>query len=237
MKNIRLFETTTDYENASLDYPNVALTQDDGNSHSVVIKPIEFVDLGLSVKWMKCNVGAETESDYGRYFQWGDVVGYTGDEAKTNSYWSTCPGNGGSSSKDETSLSSWNTTNLTNGILNNDVDAAYVHTNGVAKMPTTPQIIELVNNTTSEWTTINGVAGRKFTNESDSSKYIFIPCGGNFWQSSLDGETTQAYVWSSSVYNSAISKAYNLLFTQSKIYGSDYGDRCAARNVRGIQIS
>jgi hypothetical protein len=237
MKNIRLFETSAEYESTNLDYPNVALTQDDGKTHCATLKPIEFVDLGLSVKWMKYNVGAKTETDYGLYFQWGDTVGYTGDGAKTNSYWSTCPGNGGRPSKDETSLSAWNTEHLTNGILNADVDAAYVHTNGAAKTPTTSQIIELVNNTTSEWTTKDGINGCKFINSSDSSKYIFIPCGGNFWESSLDGEKQQAYVWSSSVYNSAIYKAYNLLLTNAKIYGSDYGERCAARNVRGVQIS
>src|SRR5574344_1810477 len=37
---------------------------------------------------------------------------------------------------------------------------------------------ELIDNTTSEWTTINGVNGRKFINKSDSNKYIFLPAGG-----------------------------------------------------------
>ena len=35
------------------------------------IKEYEYVDLGLpsGLKWAKCNVGAETETDYGDYFQ------------------------------------------------------------------------------------------------------------------------------------------------------------------------
>ena len=31
----------------------------------------EGVDLGLSVKWAACNVGASKPSDYGFYFAWG----------------------------------------------------------------------------------------------------------------------------------------------------------------------
>jgi len=33
----------------------------------------EYVDLGLSVKWATCNVGAQNPEDYGDYFGWGEV--------------------------------------------------------------------------------------------------------------------------------------------------------------------
>ena len=33
----------------------------------------EYVDLGLSVKWATCNVGAENPWDYGDYFAWGET--------------------------------------------------------------------------------------------------------------------------------------------------------------------
>lgn len=33
----------------------------------------EYVDLGLSVKWATCNVGADTPEDYGDYFAWGET--------------------------------------------------------------------------------------------------------------------------------------------------------------------
>ena len=37
-----------------------------------------YVDLGLpsGTLWATCNVGASKPSDYGLYFQWGDIVGY-----------------------------------------------------------------------------------------------------------------------------------------------------------------
>ena len=33
----------------------------------------EYVDLGLSVKWATCNVGASSPSDYGDYYAWGET--------------------------------------------------------------------------------------------------------------------------------------------------------------------
>ena len=33
----------------------------------------EWVDLGLSVKWATCNVGASSPSEYGNYYAWGET--------------------------------------------------------------------------------------------------------------------------------------------------------------------
>ena len=35
---------------------------------------MEYIDLGLpsGTKWANMNIGAETETDYGLYFQWGE---------------------------------------------------------------------------------------------------------------------------------------------------------------------
>ena len=34
----------------------------------------EYVDLGLSVKWATCNLGASSSDDYGHYFAWGETT-------------------------------------------------------------------------------------------------------------------------------------------------------------------
>lgn len=41
---------------------------------------VEYVDLGLpsGLLWATCNLGAEKETDYGLYFQWGNIQGYKG---------------------------------------------------------------------------------------------------------------------------------------------------------------
>ena len=33
----------------------------------------DLVDLGLSVKWASCNVGAKKPEEYGQYFAWGET--------------------------------------------------------------------------------------------------------------------------------------------------------------------
>ena len=54
------------------DYKNVEKTEKTINT--------EYVDLGLpsGLKWAKCNIGASSETDYGVYFQWGDISGTSG---------------------------------------------------------------------------------------------------------------------------------------------------------------
>ena len=37
------------------------------------INGYDYVDLGLSVKWATCNVGASTPEDYGDYYAWGET--------------------------------------------------------------------------------------------------------------------------------------------------------------------
>ena len=181
------------------------------------------VDLGLSsgTLWMPYNIGATSETDYGLYFQCGDTVGYTGDEALAHSTWSTCPGNGGNSSYSSTSISAWDKEYLTNGVLKTDVDAAYVHTNGIAKMPTVAQCQELLNETNHSWVENyngTGINGMKFVSKKDSSKYIFIPASGDAWNGSFYGVGNYGSLWSSSVNTSYAQYAYYLSFF-SGLYG------------------
>ena len=231
MEYLRLFQTEDAYGKATLNYPSVSLTEDDNVVHFDATSL--YVDLGLTsgTKWMKCNIGAEKETDYGLFFQWGDTVGYDESTAAAHSTWSTCPGNGGASSYDTSALTTWNTSNLTNNVLNTSADAAYVHTNGKAKMPTQTQFQELIDETNSEWTTIDGVTGRKFTNKTDSSKYIFIPAAGYFNNGSRRSKGSSGYVWSSSLYS--VGNAYYLYFNNSIVFTGNY-DRSGAYSVRGV---
>ena len=198
-------------------------------------KSYEFVDLGLpsGTLWMKCNIGAEKETDYGLYFQWGDTVGYDESTAAAHSTWSTCPGNGGASSYDKSALTTWDTANLTDYTLNTNVDAAYAHTNGKAKMPTKAQYQELINETNNEWITIDGVVGRKFTNKTDSSKYIFIPAAGNFGGDHF-GEKSWAIVWARTLRNLNFRWSIDALYIKNSKAECDEKERCIAGSIRGV---
>lgn len=202
-----------------------------------VFKPIEFVDLGLEsgTKWMKYNIGATSESDYGLYFQYGDTVGHDSSEAASYSSWSTCPANGGNSDYNETAFTTWQTAHLTNGILNNDVDAAYVHTEGQAKMPTQAQLAELLEGTNHEWTSVNGVNGRKFSNKNDATKYIFIPASGYYLDSASGGFNVGVNIWSSSINTSEIYSTY-YMNTRSDIYRMTSGSPRNGFAIRGVQV-
>ena len=39
----------------------------------IIIDGHEAVDLGLSVKWATCNIGAIKPEEYGDYFAWGEI--------------------------------------------------------------------------------------------------------------------------------------------------------------------
>ena len=177
--------------------------------------PDGYVDLGLpsGTLWAKCNIGADNETDFGLYFQFGDTVGYADDEAKTHSYWNTCPSNGGNSDLDKSSMYSWVKENMLEETVNYyscnyqlkpQIDAAYVHTRGEAVMPTYQQFVELYNNTTRSSTQIDGVSGIKYTNKNDSSKYIFIPYAGYFSDGSSTGAGTIMRYWSRSIVETAL---------------------------------
>ena len=88
MKYITLFEQQTAFDNAksTLDKPNMSLVTETGNVYSLAVGEVkyEYVDLGLSVKWAKCNVGAEKETDAGLYFAWGETTGYTASQVGTD---------------------------------------------------------------------------------------------------------------------------------------------------------
>ena len=45
-----------------------------GYQLSNIILGHDFVDLGLSVKWATCNIGAKDPTEYGDYFAWGETV-------------------------------------------------------------------------------------------------------------------------------------------------------------------
>lgn len=179
--------------------------------------PEGYVDLGLpsGLLWAKCNVGATTETEYGKFFQWSDTVGY---EDTSHSTWDTCP---------------WGSSTPPMTMLDTEHDAAYIATNGKAHMPTQDDCRELIANTNVTWTTINGVNGRKFTSKTDVSKYIFIPASGYASYGSVYGRGSDCYVWSSSLNSSNSRNTWFLYFGSSSV-GVNYGSRYYGFAVRGV---
>lgn len=177
----------------------------------------EFVDLGLpsGLKWAKCNVGAKSETEDGLYFMWGDTEGH----AKDSGY--------------DFSNTNYHAKGLDfiSANLTLEQDAANVNMGGKWRMPTKTEFEELYKNTNVTWTTIDGVAGRKFANKTDASKYIFMPAAGYYNGSSLGNWGSHGFYWSSTFYSSSI--AYRLNFSSSG-QGADSLYRDNGYSVRGV---
>ena len=190
-----------------------------------------FVDLDLpsGTLWATSNVGASKPSDAGLYFQWGDTSGYTADQVGKdkqftwNDYkWSV---NGSSSN-----FSKYKTTGAT---LDLEDDAAHTNMGGSWHIPTPEQCQELIDNTTSEWTTQDGVNGRLFTSKKDPSKSIFIPAAGVAWDGSVNSRGSYGYVWSSMLSSSNVDVGQHLYFGSDNAYLYDIS-RYYGFSVRGV---
>ena len=198
-------------------------------------KQYEYVDLGLpsGLKWAKCNVGAETETDYGDYFMWGSTTPNTADECDWTSY-KYCNGSYNTLTKYNTStLYGVNPDNIIT--LESVDDAASQIMGGDWRMPKMNEIQELIDNTNHVWITNfngTGINGRKFTSKTDTSKYIFIPAAGYCHNGSI--YSGNCYVWSSSLGTSNPYDAWYLGFYSDYCY-MYYYSRCYGRSVRGVK--
>ena len=228
MKYITLFEQQTAFDNAksTLDKPNMSLVTETGNVYSLAVGggvTYEYVDLGLSVKWAKCNIGAKTETEYGDYFMWGSTRPNTTDECTS----ANTPFNDFDSVKD---------TVCPNGILAKKYDAAAQIMGGDWRMPTSVEFDDLIGGTTNEWMPNyngTGVNGYKFTASNGNS--IFIPAAGYYADGSASNVGNGGYVWSSSNYTSPYfpNFAWGLSFS-SDVCANGGFNRYYGLPVRGV---
>ena len=187
----------------------------------------EYIDLGLSVKWATCNVGASTPEEYGDYFAWGET------EPKDVYDWSTykwCNGSFTSLTKYNTSSSYGTVDNKTQLELTDD--AARANWGGSWRMPTDAELTELRNNCTWTWTSQNGVNGYKVTSKSNGNS-IFLPAAGYRYSSDLIDAGSNGRYWSSSLETGYPDGAYGLHFFSSNVGWLNYG-RSYGRSVRPV---
>ena len=178
--------------------------------------PEQLVDLGLSVKWASCNLGASKPTEYGGYYQWAG----TADVSDTGIYldWSNCPYHTGSSNSP--GWTKYNTDRYFGTVDNKTVlesmdDAASVALGGNWRIPTDAEWSELRNtdNCSWTWTTIDGVSGYKVQSKKlgYTDKWIFLPVAGYSVVYSGD-------YWSSSLSTDYPYYAYGMSFGSSYVY-------------------
>ena len=167
--------------------------------------PHEYVDLGLpsGTLWATCNVGASKPEEYGNYFAWGETTTKSTYEWGTYKY-----------SSDDAATANWGSG---------------------WQMPSLEQFFELYNSsyTTTTWTTLNGVKGRKITSKSNRNS-IFLPAAGYCNGTSLTN-VGNGYYWSRSLGTGDSGDAYALFFFSSGIHTSR-SYRCYGQSVRPVRV-
>lgn len=180
----------------------------------------KFVDLGLpsGLLWAETNVGANSATEYGNYYAWGEVTAYGentdwGEMNKKEYYcFSTYKWTGDLSKRhyDLTKYTIESHKYTTDGktVLDKEDDAAYVNWGSSCRMPTKYDCEELLSSENCTWTreTNNGykVTSKK---QGYTSNSIFFPAAGyrednelnvqgygcGFWSSSLSSPDYYAY--------------------------------------------
>lgn len=117
-----------------------ALSVTGGTNWAVTDASDLYVDLGLSVKWAKCNLGATNPEDFGDYFAWGEL------QPKSDYQWSTYLYG---SDYDQLTKYCDNASRGKDGytddltVLEQSDDAAYAALGGQFRMPTHEEVNEL----------------------------------------------------------------------------------------------
>jgi hypothetical protein len=192
----------------------------------------EYVDMDLpsGTLWAKRNIGATSETDYGWFFSWGNLnahpkgSGYDFSQA----VYDNTPGS------------------EISGNLSLSQDAARANLGLSWRMPTTEEFAELFNASYTEYitasgtvisgtdkrTTYNGVTGLLLRSKSNGNK-LFFPAAGYYDGTTLDGEGSNGYSWSSS-FVSATNARY-LSFGSGGVYPQNNNVRRLGFSVRAVQ--
>ena len=242
MKNIRVFVSLigvasfiscgdTSNSNADLEKITASLSEQQcavANDNTVETFNVEedgfkLVDMGLSVKWASCNLGATTSEQSGNYYAWGELnkkANYNANNSTTYSY-------------SLSELRSKKVIDSDNKLLSSK-DAATVKLGKNWRMPTRKEAEELIKKCRWEWGMKNGVKGYKVTGPNGNC--IFLPAKGYFFGSQLyDTDETGNY-WTSTGYdNGNFSYALDFSRRRPKVASSGRsGGRCI-RPVCGKQ--
>ena len=179
-----------------------------------------YVDLGLSVMWATCNVGASKPEDYGGYYAWGET------STKSEYTWGNC------FDCFDDSGDSWSVYKIggkTKLEPNSGHDTARQNWGGTWRMPTIKELEELNSKCTWKWTTKGGHNGYVVTGP--NGNMIFLPAADT--SSGIVGVGVSGNYWSSTLSSSYSSGAQYLYFNSSG-HGTDSFIRRVGFSVRPV---
>lgn len=188
---------------------------------------MKAIDMGLSVKWASCNIGASKPEEYGDYYAWGEVA------TKSNyANWSTyslCNASYSTMTKYCTN-SSYGAVDG-KATLEPEDDVSSVILSGKWRTPTHCEWIELENHCDWTWTTLNGVNGRLGTSKITGNS-IFLPAAGYYDDKLYDTGECGLY-WTSTIYSLEPHMAWRIGFNSSALQGSRFF-RSLGQSIRPV---
>ena len=141
----------------------------------------EYVDLGLSVKWATCNVGASKPEEAGCHYAWGELEEKDNYIVENYKFYD---------SDDYYRINKYNSNSLDGKdgftddkmILDPEDDVAHVKWGGKWRMPTAEEWEELIEDCTWEWVKVNGMGGYRISGKKPGYKdrSIFLPASGSY---------------------------------------------------------
>lgn len=225
-----------------------------------VINGHDWVDMGLSVKWATCNVGATSPSDFGSYFAWGETAQKSNyswqnykfrisgeyDYATFNKYITSFERNKERSV--QTSQFTWEKRPSNSNTPNNKQDlvdcktrlelsddAARANWGGTWRIPTREELEELVTKCSWELTLLEDKRCYKVTSNINGN-CIFLPLSGLWTGDQFLGGIGRC--WSSSLITDEPYMAFGIEFAYSHTYedviGWSSSLRCEGLTIRPV---
>lgn len=151
------------------------------------------VDLGLSVKWATCNVGANAPQDYGSLFAWGEVTSKASYTETNYQYYSQ-----------------YQYDYIGTNICGTNHDVARKNWGTTWRLPTRSEVSELTIRCTWNADKVGGVNGYRVTGPNGNS--IFLPSAGYQDGTERKEVGTGGYYWTGTLNRDMPSSAYNLNF-------------------------
>lgn len=173
------------------------------------------VDMGLSVKWATCNLGADVPQGSGDFYAWGETAvkaDYSGDTY----FWSASP-------------TKYTERFILNRQLDADDDAARARLGGGWRMPTFTEMNELVQQCDWEWTALDGINGYRVTSRTTGGS-IFLPAAGY-----KEGQEV-LFAGSAGRYWTATRHPYHANCAMELFFSSDFHYAYFYRRLRGYPI-
>ena len=154
-----------------------------------------YVDLGLSVKWATCNIGATSPEGYGHYFAWGET------------YTKSC-------CHEDYSATYGKAIDDFSG--NAQYDAARAIWGEGWRIPTKAEFKELRDKCEWTWTTQNGRNGYKITSKINGNS-IFLPAAGSQYLYDSVDKNERGNYWTSTPDEQILDWSYALSFQKDLV--------------------